>query len=133
MKILLCLFCGDLSITNLHVFFVFSEITDCCNSFYNTPKYLFTQYKIYRIQITVLICLVIEIASNSMIEKNLKYPIMTVLKRNMSLVYFLRVNGLNFTMTTDEAVQLCVDVATWNDSFDKLKETVTDIVKNNTH
>lgn len=30
----------------------------------------------------------------------------------MSLIYFLRINGLNFTMTTDEAVQLCVGVAT---------------------
>lgn len=50
----------------------------------------------------------------------------------MTLVYFLRIIGLRLALPTEEAVETCVMVATWDKPFDELKERIVDIIKNNT-
>ncbi|SFC62488.1 death on curing protein [Alkalibacterium subtropicum] len=50
----------------------------------------------------------------------------------MTLVYFLRINGMKLALPTDEAVKTCVIVATWDKPFDELKEQIVDVIKNNT-
>ncbi|MDZ7836364.1 MAG: type II toxin-antitoxin system death-on-curing family toxin [Alkalibacterium sp.] len=50
----------------------------------------------------------------------------------MTLVYFLRINGQHLSMATEEAVETCVTVATWDQPFDELKELITDVIKSHT-
>lgn len=47
----------------------------------------------------------------------------------MTLNYFLRINNRHFSMNTDEAVNLCVTVATWDKPFDELKDMVTELIR----
>ncbi|WP_368645390.1 type II toxin-antitoxin system death-on-curing family toxin [Alkalibacterium putridalgicola] len=49
----------------------------------------------------------------------------------MTLVYFLRINGMKLALPTDEAVKTCLMVATWDKPFDELKEQIVDVIKNN--
>lgn len=51
----------------------------------------------------------------------------------MALNYFLRINHRHFSMSTDDAVNLCVTVATWDKPFDDLKEMVTDLIRSHSH
>lgn len=46
----------------------------------------------------------------------------------MTLVYFLRINGLRLSMPTEEAVRTCVMIATWDHPFDELKEIIVAII-----
>ncbi|MCC5894387.1 MAG: type II toxin-antitoxin system death-on-curing family toxin [Alkalibacterium sp.] len=50
----------------------------------------------------------------------------------MSLVYFLRINGLHLSLQTETAVEVCVTVATWDKPFNELKEMIVQVVKDNT-
>jgi len=47
----------------------------------------------------------------------------------MTLNYFLRINDRHVSMNTDEAVNLCVTVATWDKPFDELKDMVTELIR----
>jgi death-on-curing protein len=47
----------------------------------------------------------------------------------MTLVYFLRINGMKLALPTDEAVKTCVMVATWDKPFDELKEQIVGVIK----
>lgn len=46
----------------------------------------------------------------------------------MSLIMFLELNGYTLDLDTDTAVNLCVDVATWNGNFDDLKSKVVNLI-----
>lgn len=50
----------------------------------------------------------------------------------MSLVYFLRINGLQLSLQTETAVELCVTVATWDKPFNELKDMITDFILSHT-
>ncbi|GAA0361279.1 type II toxin-antitoxin system death-on-curing family toxin [Alkalibacterium iburiense] len=51
----------------------------------------------------------------------------------MTLTYFLRINGVSFSLPTEDAVNLCVTIATWSLSFEELKDMVTSIIKMNSN
>lgn len=42
----------------------------------------------------------------------------------VALEAFLALNSKELSLTTDEAISLCVNVATWEDNFDALKDMV---------
>ncbi|CZQ86714.1 death on curing protein [Trichococcus flocculiformis] len=42
----------------------------------------------------------------------------------VALEAFLTLNSKELSLTTDEAISLCVNVATWDESFDALKDMV---------
>lgn len=44
---------------------------------------------------------------------------------------FLKINGFSLTMENQEVVEFVVNIATYQGEFDDLKETTTDILKNN--
>lgn len=62
-----------------------------------------------------------------------KHPFNNGNKRTAFLAayVFLKINGFSLTMENQEVVEFVVNIATYQGEFDDLKETTTDILKNN--
>ena len=62
-----------------------------------------------------------------------KHPFNNGNKRTAFLAayVFLKINGFTLTMENQEVVEFVVNIATYQGEFDDLKETTTDILKNN--
>lgn len=62
-----------------------------------------------------------------------KHPFNNGNKRTAFLAayVFLKINGFSLTMENQKVVEFVVNIATYQGEFDDLKETTTDILKNN--
>ena len=62
-----------------------------------------------------------------------KHPFNNGNKRTAFLAayVFLKINGFSLTMENQEVVEFVVNIATYQGEFDDIKETTTDILKNN--